>query len=245
MPIILEAALSIATEPLSLTDMQKLFDEPLPNASELRQALQELSTHYEARGIELKEVASGFRLQAKSELSHWLTRLFSERVPRYSRTFLETLAIIAYKQPITRAEIEDIRGVVVNSNVIKTLIDREWVRVLGHRDLPGKPAILGTTKQFLDYFNLKSLTDLPSLLEFKDLQDQLPLQKTLDFDEHSTENQNPETLSENLADEMIQASETDNIISIDQAHFTENEEIKKIETEIPTQENHENIENIV
>lgn len=246
MPVILEAALSIANEPLSLADLQKLFDEPLPSAAELRQALHALSEHYQTRGIELKEVASGFRLQAKTELSPWLTRLFAERVPKYSRTFLETLAIIAYKQPITRAEIEDIRGVPVNSNVIKILIEREWVRILGHKDLPGKPAILGTTKQFLDYFNLKSLTELPSLLEFKDIQDQLPLQKTLDLSETFEDIEQIQTQTQIDDESEIIAStathndgeekkEENNIIPIESAHPAETSPSE--ETDNPVVEN--------
>ncbi|HEX4044956.1 MAG TPA: SMC-Scp complex subunit ScpB, partial [Gammaproteobacteria bacterium] len=143
-----------------------------PTAAELKTVLAAIQTRHQDSGIELIEVASGYRLQVKAELSPWLSKLWEGRTPRYSRAFLETLAIIAYKQPITRAEIEEIRGVTVNSHIIKTLLDREWIRVIGHRDLPGKPAILGTTKSFLDYFNLKSLMELPSLAEFKNFEAQ-------------------------------------------------------------------------
>jgi segregation and condensation protein B len=121
------------------------------------------------RGFELKEVASGFRFQVKQELSEWIAKLWEERPPRYTRALLETLALIAYRQPITRGDIEEIRGVGVSSNIVRTLLDREWIRVVGHRDVPGRPAMFATTKQFLDYFNLKSLQDLPPLSEIKDL----------------------------------------------------------------------------
>lgn len=170
---IIEAALFVSGQPLTLAELQKIFPEnEQPTTSDLKNALEHIEERHKEAGIELKEVASGYRLQAKSELSPWLSRLWEERAPRYSRAFLETLAIIAYKQPITRAEIEEIRGVTVSSHIIKTMLDREWVRVVGHRDIPGKPAILGTTKGFLDYFNLKSLTDLPTLAEFKNLEAQ-------------------------------------------------------------------------
>lgn len=170
---ILEAALMVAGEPLTIAALQNLFaEDERPSTAEVRTMLSSITARHEQTGIELKEVASGFRLQAKAELSPWLAKLWAERTPRYSRAFLETLAIIAYRQPITRAEIEEIRGVTVSSHIIKILLEREWIRVVGYRDLPGKPAILGTTKTFLDHFNLKSLTELPSLAEFRDLETQ-------------------------------------------------------------------------
>jgi len=163
----------VAGRPLTLTQLLALFPaEEQPHSADIKAALEAIKERHQDTGIELKEVASGYRLQAKAEMSPWLSRLWEERAPRYSRAFLETLAIIAYKQPITRAEIEEIRGVTVSSHIIKTMQDREWVRVIGYRDIPGKPAILGTTKLFLDYFNLKSLTDLPTLAEFKNLEAQ-------------------------------------------------------------------------
>jgi segregation and condensation protein B len=131
-----------------------------------------LREHYQNSGITLQEVASGYRFQARAEYSPWLAKLWEERAPRYSRAFLETLSIIAYKQPITRAEIEEIRGVTVSSAIIKTLQERDWIRILGYREVPGKPALYGTTKSFLDYFNLSSLTALPALPEFKSLENQ-------------------------------------------------------------------------
>lgn len=170
---IIEAALFVSGQPLSFSEIQRLFQEDeQPAPADIKAALEGIKERHAESGIELKEVASGYRLQAKADLSQWLSRLWDERAPRYSRAFLETLAIIAYKQPITRAEIEDIRGVTVSSHIIKTMLDREWVRVIGHRDIPGKPAILGTTKDFLNYFNLKSLSELPTLAEFKNLEAQ-------------------------------------------------------------------------
>ena len=169
---ILEAALMVASEPLNLNRLLVLFDkeaEP-PEREMLLTVLAELQQDYQGRGIELCEVASGYRFQARADYADWVNRLFDERPPRYSRALLETLAIIAYRQPITRGEIEDIRGVSVNSNIIKTLQEREWIRTVGHRDVPGKPELLATTRQFLDYFNLKKLSDLPTLAEIKDFE---------------------------------------------------------------------------
>ncbi len=167
---ILEALLLASGEPLSLTTIASVFnDEEQPGNSKIGQALQELGADYEERGLELKEVASGFRLQVRQEVNPWVTRLREERPQRYSRALLETLALIAYRQPITRGDIEEVRGVSVRTNIIRTLQEREWIRVIGHRDVPGKPALFGTTKVFLDYFNLKSLDDLPSLAEIMDM----------------------------------------------------------------------------
>lgn len=173
---IVEAALMVAGQPLTVASLQKLFpeDENQPSTTDIKNSIAAIREGLNARnsGIELKEVASGWRLQAKAELSPWLAKLWEERAPRYSRAFLETLSIIAYKQPITRAEIEEIRGVTVSSHIVKALQEREWVRVLGYREVPGRPEILGTTKEFLDHFNLKSLTELPTLAEFKSLEAQ-------------------------------------------------------------------------
>lgn len=173
LPRILEAAIMVAGRPLTVADLQKLFEEPnQPNAKEMRAALEILQASYADRGIELRETASGFQFQAKVELSPWLSRLWEERPPKYSRAILETLALIAYRQPITRAEIEEIRGVAVSSHIIKTLQDREWVRVIGYRDTPGKPALYATTKSFLDHLNLKSLDELPPLSDILDVESQ-------------------------------------------------------------------------
>ena len=176
---IVEAAILVAEGPLDRDGMLALFDEDdRPSKAELSKYLEQLGEEYEGRGIFLKEVASGFRFQARSELGSWVSRLWQEKPPRYSRAILETLALIAYRQPITRGEIEEIRGVSVSSHIVKSLLERNWVRVVGHRDVPGRPAMFATTKQFLDYFDLKSLEDLPSLAEIRDLDklnEELPL----------------------------------------------------------------------
>ncbi len=171
---ILEAALLAAENPMSVTNLLGLFkDEPeLPAREAVRDALKTLQEDYAGRGVELIEVASGFRIQVRSDYSRWINRMFEDRPARYSRALLETLAIIAYRQPITRAEIEQVRGVSISSSILKTLQEREWIRVVGHRDVPGKPELLATTREFLDYFNLKKLSELPSLSEIKDF-DQL------------------------------------------------------------------------
>ena len=168
---IIEALLSAADSPLSVNHLFDLFTGDLdqPSKDDIRQALHELGDDYQGRGVELKQVASGFRLQVNPQFSTYVTRLFQQKPPRYSRALLETLALIAYRQPITRGEIEAIRGVSVSTNIIKTLQEREWVKTLGHKDVPGKPSLYGTTSKFLDYFNLKSLNDLPTLSELKDL----------------------------------------------------------------------------
>ena len=169
---IVEAALLASSTPLSLPHLLQLFGEnEQPSHEDLARALDELARDSEGRGIELKEVASGFRYQVRAEVNAWVSRLWTERQTRYSRAQLETLALIAYRQPITRGEIENIRGVAVSSNIIKTLEEREWIRTVGHRDVPGKPELFGTTRTFLDYFNLKSLDELPPLAEIRDLQD--------------------------------------------------------------------------
>ncbi|MEM1089389.1 MAG: SMC-Scp complex subunit ScpB [Pseudomonadota bacterium] len=167
---IVEAALLAAEQPLNLNQLSALFEEDeAPGHADLSQALEALSADCEDRGIELSRVASGYRLQVKADVQPWVSRLWAEKPPRYSRALLETLAIIAYRQPMTRAEIEQIRGVSVSSNIMRTLQEREWVRIVGHRDVPGRPALFGTTKRFLDYFDLASLDQLPSLAELKDL----------------------------------------------------------------------------
>jgi len=167
---ILEAVLLAAGEPLNLAALMAVFgEEEKPSETEICKALEELGDDYSERGLELKEVASGFRIQAREEVNAWVSRLWEERPQRYSRALLETLALIAYRQPITRGDIEEVRGVSVSTNIIRTLQEREWIRVVGHRDIPGKPALFGTTRAFLDYFNLASLDDLPSLAEIKDM----------------------------------------------------------------------------
>ena len=168
---IIEAALMVSTQPLSIKRLMNLFEENKslqPNRDNIKKAICDLQKDYEGRGVILVEVASGFRFQADDEYAGWVNHLFDERPPRYSRALLETLSIIAYRQPITRGEIEDIRGVSVSGTITKTLLEREWIKVVGHRDVPGRPELLATTKSFLDYFNLKRLSDLPPLGDIKD-----------------------------------------------------------------------------
>jgi len=175
---IVEAALLAAPQPLTLAQLAGLFGEDeAPPPGSLEQALADLREAGADRGVELVEVASGFRFQVKAEVHAWVARLWTERQTKYTRATLETLALIAYRQPITRGEIEQIRGVSVNANMIKMLEEREWIRSVGHRDVPGRPELFGTTKTFLDYFGLKSLDELPPLAELKDipeLEPQLP-----------------------------------------------------------------------
>ena len=168
---ILEAVLMAAGHPMSIDQLQMtLFPEgDPPEKAELKEALAELEQDYAGRALELVEVASGYRFQVRQSMEPWVSRLWEEKPARYSRALLETLALVAYRQPITRAEIEDVRGVSVSSSIIKTLQDREWIRVVGHRDVPGRPALFGTTREFLDYFGLKSLDELPTLAELRDI----------------------------------------------------------------------------
>ena len=168
--IVLEAVLLAAGEPLPLERLLATFPEAeRPEAEAVRAALGELATHYAGRGMELVEVASGFRLQVPKLFSPWVSRLWEERAASYSRALLETLALVAYRQPITRGEIEDVRGVSVSSSIMKTLQERGWIKVIGHREVPGRPALFATTRAFLDYFNLKSLSELPPLAAPRDL----------------------------------------------------------------------------
>jgi segregation and condensation protein B len=172
---VIEAALLAAGRPLRVEDILALFegDAGVPERKAVREALAGLSQDWEGRALELVEVSSGFRLQVREEFSLWMGRLWAERPPRYSRALMETLALIAYRQPITRGEIEDVRGVSVSSNIIRTLLEREWIRAVGHREVPGRPALFGTTAAFLNDFNLKALDELPPLAEIRDL-DSIP-----------------------------------------------------------------------
>jgi len=166
---IVEAALLAAGRPLSLADLENLFgEEERPSPQEFDLALQALAVDCRERPVELQQVAGGYRLQIRSAYSPWVSRLFEERPGRYSRAFLETLAIIAYRQPVTRGEIEDIRGVTVSSNIVRSLLDRGWIQSVGHKEVPGRPALFATTCRFLDYFGLKSLAELPPLHELLD-----------------------------------------------------------------------------
>jgi len=176
---VIEAALLAAGRPVPISELLQVFDEQSrPSTKEMRAVLEQLSADYEGRGVAIKETANGYRFQVRTEFAHEVSRLWPDRPRKYSRALLETLALIAYRQPITRAEIEHVRGVSVNPEIVKTLMERNWVRVVGHRDVPGHPELLGTTSEFLDYFSLKSIEDLPPLAELKSLSDlnlQLPL----------------------------------------------------------------------
>ena len=167
---IAEAILLAAARPVTVDQLLALFEEhERPERADMRKALEALEGDFDDRGIELVQVASGYRIQVKDEMQPWVSRLWEEKPARYSRALLETLSLIAYRQPITRGEIEEVRGVSVSTSIMKTLKEREWVRVVGHREVPGHPAMYGTTKEFLDYFSLKSLDELPTLAELRDL----------------------------------------------------------------------------
>jgi segregation and condensation protein B len=205
---IIESVLLAAGKPLNLDQLLAVFgDGEKPAADDVRAALGALQEDYSGRGIELVEVASGFRIQVSRQMEPWVSRLTEEKTARYSRALLETLALVAYRQPITRGEIEDIRGVSVSSSIMKTLQEREWVRAIGHRDVPGRPAMYGTTRQFLDYFNLKGLDDLPTLMELRDfdvinaeLDLALPGEQRTPNDAGSTESADEQTADEGAPD---------------------------------------------
>jgi segregation and condensation protein B len=191
---IIEALLFAADKPMTVKHLQNVFPElEKPESKDIQVAIDAIIEDYHQRPIELRQVASGYRFQVKKEMSPWISRMFEEKPPRYSRALLETIAIIAYRQPVTRGEIEDIRGVSVSSNIIRTLLDREWIRVIAHKEAPGKPALYGSTRHFLDYFNLTSLEDLPTLQEIQeaDFLQESELQPTQDLcekqetDEHT------------------------------------------------------------
>ena len=225
---IIEAALLAAGGPLSLDMMLTLFlDEEQPEKKELREVLEQLKQDYEGRGIEVVEVGSGWRIQVVEEVSLWVSRLWTERAPRYSRALMETLALIAYRQPITRGDIEDIRGVSVSTNIIKTLLEREWVRVVGTRDVPGKPSLYGTTREFLDYFNLKTLDELPPLAEIRDL-DEINRSLDLNDTDKASDDNVPSTES---ADEAIAADSDDGEehVTIDEQLAGDDERIEDID----------------
>ena len=195
--MIVEGLLMAAGRPLTLDNIIAVFAKnEEPDRKELKTVMEAISADCGDRGFELKQVASGYRFQVKQDLSEWVAKLWEDRPPRYTRALLETLALIAYRQPITRGDIEEIRGVGVSANIIRTLLDREWIRVVGHRDVPGRPAMFATTKQFLDYFNLRSLQELPPLSEIKelaqtdqefDLADELAQQRVIDLPEDVTD----------------------------------------------------------
>lgn len=202
---IVEAILFAANRPMTVKQIIEVFPEiERPDTIEVQDAIDAVIEDYRERPIELKKVASGFRFQVRPELSRWVSRLFEEKPPRYSRALLETLAIIAYRQPVTRGEIEDIRGVGVSSSIIQTLLEREWIKVVGQKETPGHPNLYSTTKQFLDYFNISSLTDLPTLQEIQNLdlvlddETALPATDSEHRETHKTINESEESGAKNI-----------------------------------------------
>src|SRR5215475_8095663 len=210
---VIEAALLAAGKSLQPLELAQLFDEnSRPSIEGIRAALETLANELQGRGIELKETAGGFRIQVRREFANEISRLWPERPAKYSRALLETLALIAYRQPITRAEIEGVRGVAVNPEIVKTLMERNWVRVVGHRDVPGHPELLGTTAEFLDYFSLKSIEDLPPLAELKSLTDlnlQLPLPVTGEAAPEPTDSGEVPVVSASASDPTLDAAADD------------------------------------
>ena len=234
---ILEAVLLAADRVLTVIQLEGLFelDEERPTRDEIRKALHEMADDYEHRGYELKQVASGFRLQVRQEYATWVGRLWEEKPARYTRALLETMALIAYRQPITRGEIEEVRGVSVSSNIIKTLLERDWIKVLGHKDVPGKPTLYGTTKEFLDYFNLKTLDQLPTLAEIKDL-DSIHPELELDDDVEKTPEGNDGESGADPADVENRSSEQE--ISTEENTESVSDETVA-EGDVLTSENHQ------
>jgi segregation and condensation protein B len=220
---ILEAVLLGTDRVLTVAQLEALFelDDDRPTRDEIRKALLEMEEEYAVRSYELKQVASGYRLQVRQDYADWVGRLWEEKPARYTRALLETLALIAYRQPITRGEIEEVRGVSVSSNIIKTLLEREWIKVLGHKDVPGKPSLYGTTKEFLDYFNLKTLDQLPTLAEIRDL-DSIHPELELD-DDAKQGDEIPGTNDQDAADRNINDDETGAMAIADSAEAGETE----------------------
>lgn len=212
---IFEGALMAADKPLKRRDLTALFDEmESPSDKLVDEALKELIIDCEGRGYELKRVASGYRYQVRQELSRWVNNLWQEKAPRYSRALLETLSLIAYRQPITRGEIEQIRGVAVSTQILKTLLERDWVKSVGHRDVPGRPALYATTREFLDYFDLKTLDQLPPLAEIRDL-NTISKELNIDLPIDSTESAND---SSGQIKEEASEDNSENIDNFDQEH---------------------------
>ena len=226
---VVEAALLAAARPVSVSELLQVFEEQSrPTAKEMRAILESLAGDYEGRGVTIRETANGFRFQVRNEFALEVSRLWPDRPRKYSRALLETLALIAYRQPITRAEIEHVRGVSVNPEIVKTLMERTWVRVVGHRDVPGHPELLGTTAEFLDYFSLKSIEDLPPLTELKSLGDlnlQLPLPVTTQVDgaEPAAEGMAPEAMVDGGEVALVPALE-DNAEKLDAAADDDDDE---------------------
>ncbi|MCZ6803377.1 MAG: SMC-Scp complex subunit ScpB [Proteobacteria bacterium] len=236
---IIEAALMVSTKPFTISRLSDLFEANQtlqPERNDIRAAIEALQQDYQDRGIELVEVASGFRFHARDEYAQWVNHLFDERPPRYSRALLETLSIIAYRQPITRGEIEDIRGVSVSGTIIKTLQEREWIKVVGHRDVPGKPELLATTKAFLDYFNLKKLSDLPALADIVDFDSINPdlfeaLAEKAEANSETSDEIDPET-AEEIVNDSVESSDNETEAVSDNADDLVTEAVPPEETEI-------------
>ncbi len=223
----IEAALLAAGRPLSIDQLKGLFDGRMaPDKAVIRQAIAALNEDYEQRGIVVSEVASGFRMQIKAPMADRLQKLWEERPPRYSRALFETLALIAYRQPITRGEIEEVRGVSVSSNIVRQLLERDWVRVVGHRDVPGRPAMFGTTKVFLDYFGLKKLDDLPPLADLSDWES-LRVQLDLPEVEDPSDTDAAES-AEVVADVVMQAAANDLPVVFPEGHAERDDEIEEL-----------------
>lgn len=216
---IVEAILFAANRPMTPKQVQQVFPEiEQPEMQEIHEAIEAIVEDYRFRPVELKQVSSGYRFQVKQELSRWVSRLFEEKPPKYSRALLETLAIIAYRQPATRGDIEDIRGVSVSSNIIHTLLEREWIRVVAHKEVPGRPALYGTTKQFLDYFNITSLSELPTLQEIQNLD--LPVDDIQQPMQVKSEEQEAIEQSEEASGQFGETSE-EQVIETDDEQFAE------------------------
>jgi segregation and condensation protein B len=237
---IIEGAIFAADHPLTVDQLLALFEEAArPDRALMKDALEQLTNAYEDHGIELKQLASGYQFQVRADLAPWMQRLWEERTPRFSRALMETLAIIAYRQPVTRGEIEDIRGVVVSSQMVRTLMEREWIRVVGHRDVPGRPAMLATTKVFLDYFGLRCLEDLPPLSDVADLEklgENLHKQMEVNgvepqIDSHPESDQLSESRDEPVLDaELPDDAVSDDVISDDE--ITQAETVEQVEEPI-------------
>ena len=235
---IVEAAILAANKAISLDKILTLFSENAVDKNSVRQAIEALMQDYQSRGVELVEVSSGFRFQVAQTVAPWVSRLWEEKPQKYSRALLETLALVAYRQPVTRGEIEEIRGVSVSSQIMRTLVEREWVRIIGYRDVPGKPAMYATTKQFLDYFSLKKLDELPTLAEIRDLD---TINAELDFgdpsdgskntdipDESDQDNINPD--DSDSKDDLMEINDTDERIDIDVSFKALSETYKQIDS---------------
>lgn len=248
---VLEGAILASDSPLNRDAMVLLFDEAeRPEKKALDEILAQLATDYEGRGIELREVSSGFRFQVRKEMGPWVSRLWQEKPARYSRAIMETLALIAYRQPITRGEIEEIRGVAVNTQIVRTLLERGWARVVGHRDVPGRPAMYATTREFLDYFDLKSLEDLPPLSEIRDLDklnEELQLEEKLaeagivDDGETSGDEGRQTTIMDAINDEpeidestLMSLDKVDEVLAGFEAEFRKKPKAQEDEEESPT-----------